>query len=60
MSNEKFTSLVNGNNYYTICAICNTSLMWIYMELMNEIKIPELLSDAEFLCAFLNKFHLLV
>ena len=45
---------MNGNNYHTMSAICDTSLGWIYRELMNKIKILELLSDAEFLCAF---FH---
>ena len=45
---------MNGNNYHTMSAICATSLRWIYRELMNKIKILELLSDAEFLCAF---FH---
>ena len=44
---------MNGNNYHTMSAICDTSLGWIYRELMNNIKILELLSDAEFLCAFL-------
>ena len=45
---------MNGNNYHTMSAICDTSLGWIYRELMNKINILELLSDAEFLCAF---FH---
>ena len=45
---------MNRNNYYTMSAICNTSLGWIYMELMKKIKILEMLSHAEFLCAF---FH---
>ena len=35
-------------------AICDISLGWIYEELVKEIKILELLFDAEFLCAF---FH---
>ena len=35
-------------------AICNTSLGWIYMELMKKIKILELPSDEEFLYA---SFH---
>ena len=39
---------MNGNNYHTMSAICDTSLGWIYRELMKEIKILELLSDAEF------------
>ena len=52
MSNEFFTSLMNGNNYHTISAICDTSLGWIYREQMKKIKIVELLSDAEFYCAF--------
>ena len=46
---------MNGNNYHTMSAISDTSLGWIYRELMNKIKILELLSDAEFLCAF---FHI--
>ena len=33
-------------------AICDTSLGWIYRELVKEIKILELLSDAEFFSAF--------
>ena len=33
----------------------NTSLGWIYGELMKKNKILELLYDAEFFCAF---FHL--
>ena len=45
---------MNGNNYHTMSAICDTSLGWIYRELMNKINILELLSDAEFLSAF---FH---
>ena len=45
---------MNGNNYHTMSAICDTSLGWIYRELMNKINILELLSDAEFVCAF---FH---
>ena len=35
-------------------AICNTSLRWIYGELIRDKKIIELLFDAEFFCAF---FH---
>ena len=45
---------MNGNNYYTICAIYNTSLSWIYMELVRDKQIIELLFEAEFLSAF---FH---
>ena len=45
---------MNGNNYHTMSAICDTSLRWIYRELMKEIKILELLSDAEIFCDF---FH---
>ena len=42
-------------------AICNTSLGWIYGELMKENKILELLYDAEFfLRIFSSKFHILV
>ena len=44
---------MNGNNYHTMSAICDTSLGWIYRELMKEIKI-ELLSDANFFCV---SFH---
>ena len=55
MSNSLFTSLMNGNNYHTMSAICDTSLGWIYWELMKEIKILELLSDADFF--FLPSFH---
>ena len=54
MSNSLFSSLMNRNNYHTMSAICDTSLGWIYMELMKKIKIIELLFDAEFLCA---SFH---
>ena len=42
-------------------AICNTSLGWIYGELMKKVKVPELLSDALFfLRIFSCKFHILV
>ena len=37
-----------------ISAICDTSLGWIYRELIKEIKVLELLSDADFFCA---SFH---
>ena len=43
---------MNENNNHTMSAICDTSLGWIYRELMNKIKILELLSDAEFLVQF--------
>ena len=43
---------MNGNNYHTMSVICDNSLGWIYRELMKEIKILELLSDAEFFCEF--------
>ena len=46
---------MNGNNYHTMSAICNTSLKWINRELARDEKILELLFDAEFFCAF---FHL--
>ena len=36
---------MNGNNYHTMSAICDTSLGWIYREL--KMKILELISDAE-------------
>ena len=45
---------MNGNNYHTMSAICDTSLGWIYRELMKEIKILELRSDADFFC---TSFH---
>ena len=45
---------MNGNNYHTMSAICDTSSRWIYMELMKKIKILDLLSDAEFPCASLH------
>ena len=45
---------MNGNNYHTISAICDTSLGLIYRELMKEIKILELLSDADY---FFASFH---
>ena len=45
---------MNGNNYNTMSAICDTSLGLIYRELMKYIKVLELLSDAELFCAF---FH---
>ena len=41
---------MNGNNFHTMSAICDTSLGWIYRELMKLIKILELLFDAEFFC----------
>ena len=50
MSNEVFTSLMNGKNYHTMSAICDTSSRWIYRELVRDKKILELLFDAEFLC----------
>ena len=34
----------------TMSAICNTSLRWIYRELVRDKKIIELLFDAEFFC----------
>ena len=45
---------MNGNNYHTMSAICNTSSRWIYRELVRDKKILELLSDTEILCGFLN------
>ena len=42
---------MNGNNYHTMSAICDTSLGWINRELMKKIKILELLSDTEFFCS---------
>ena len=36
---------MNGNNYHTMY---DTSLGWIYRELMKKINILELLSEAEF------------
>ena len=41
---------MNGNNYYTMSAICDTSLGWIYRELMKEIKFLKLVFDEEFSC----------
>ena len=41
---------MNGNNYHTMSAICDTSLGWIYRELVRDKKILELLFDAEFFC----------
>ena len=35
-------------------ATCDTSLGWIYKELMNKIKILEQLSEAEFSCAYFD------
>ena len=37
---------MNGNNYHTMSAICNTSLEWIYKELVRDKKILELLFEA--------------
>ena len=45
---------MNGNNYHTMSAICDTSLGWINRELMKEIKFLELLSDAD---SFFASFH---
>ena len=38
---------MNGNNYHTMSAICNTSLRWIYRELVRDKRILELLFDVE-------------
>ena len=43
---------MNGNNYHTMSAICDTSLGWIYRELMNKIKILELLSTQNLFVHF--------
>ena len=42
---------MNGNNYHTMSAICDTSSRWIYRELVRDRKILELLFDAEFFWA---------
>ena len=41
---------MNGNNYHTMSAVCETSSRWIYRELVRDKKILELLFDAEFFC----------
>ena len=40
---------MNGNNYHTMSAICDTSSR-IYRELVRDKKILEQLFDAEFFC----------
>ena len=41
---------MNGNNYHTMSAICDTSSKGIYRELVRDKKILELLFDAESFC----------
>ena len=41
---------MNGNNYRTMSAICDTSSRWIYRELVWDKKILELLFEAESFC----------